>query len=73
MLLPFSLKAKKMFLSSALLSDSLREAIAVVESRIVRDTKDKKKKNKVHTLSEKETLSFVKIFDLLSALFYWNG
>ena len=51
MLLPFSLKAKKMFLSSSLLLDSLKEANSVVESRIVRDTKDKKKKNKVHTLS----------------------
>ena len=73
MLLPFSLKAKQHFLSSALLIESLKEANSVVELRLVRESKDKKKKDKIHSLQAKESQVMLNAFDLLCALFYWKG
>jgi hypothetical protein len=73
MLLPFSLRAKQAFLASSLLNNSLKAALSVVETRIVREVKDKKKKVKVHTLQAEEEQVLEEMFSLLSALFYWNG
>ncbi len=39
MVLPFSLKAKQLFLSSSLLTTSIREAISIIDGRIVKDSK----------------------------------
>lgn len=54
MVLPFSLKAKQLFLSSSLLTTSIREAISIIDGRIVKDSKEKKKKIKIYVLTEKE-------------------
>jgi hypothetical protein len=53
--LPFSLEAKKIFLNSKYLLDLLKENHAILDSRIVKQTKDKKRKNKIYQLDIQET------------------
>lgn len=46
--MPFSIKSKELFLSSKYLQQLLKDNNSIVDERLVKESKDKKKKVKVY-------------------------
>lgn len=71
LIMPFSISAKTLFMNSKYLQQLLKENNAIIDNRLVKDSKDKKKK-KPYQLDQKNLISLSEFLALLTSLFYWE-
>lgn len=69
--MPFSIIAKTLFMNSKYLQQLLKENNAIIDNRLVKDSKDKKKK-KQFILDQKDLISLGEFLAQLTSLFYWE-
>lgn len=58
-------------MNSKYLQQLLKENNAIIDNRLIKDSKDKKKK-KVYQLDQKDLLALNEFLSLLTSLFYWE-